>query len=47
MKNEAYEVPLDFIMLAKYYADYTIGDITYWMDIDGLLKYSKSHIKNE
>lgn len=46
MKNEEYEVPLDFIMLAKYYADYTIGDITYWMDIDGLLKYSKSHIKN-
>ena len=45
MKNETYEVPLDFIMLAKYYTDYTIGDITYWMDIDGLLAYAKSHIK--
>jgi len=45
MKNEEYDLPLDFIMLAKYYKDFTIGDITYWMDLDGLMAYAKAHSK--
>lgn len=37
MRNGAYEVPLDFAMLSRYFAEFTVGDVTFFMAIDTLL----------
>lgn len=42
MRNDAYEVPLDFAMLSRYFAEFTVGDVTFFMAIDTLLdRYKK------
>lgn len=43
MMNQQYDVPLDFIMIAKYFGNFTIGDIRYYMDVNDLLKYVNQH----
>lgn len=43
MMNRKYDVPLDFIMLCKYFGEFTIGDIKFMMDIDEMLEYVKKH----
>lgn len=42
MQNSEYMVPLDFSMLSKYFAEFSIGSNTFYMTIDTLKeKYSK------
>ena len=36
MQNEEYAVPLDFSMLSKYFTEFTIGSIIFFMSIDNL-----------
>lgn len=42
MSNEDYEVPLDFDMVSRYFAQFTIGDVTFFMNINQLfINYKK------
>lgn len=46
MRNSAYEVPLDFAMLSRYFAEFTLDGITFFMSIDTLKdRYKKQHGK--
>ena len=36
MQNSEYMVPLDFSMLSRYFSEFTIGNITFYMSIDKL-----------
>ena len=39
--NTNYECPLDFIMLSKYFSEFTIGKLRFMMNLDELMKYAK------
>ena len=41
MMNTNYECPLDFIMLSKYFSEFTIGKLRFMMNLDELMKYAK------
>lgn len=41
MLNEKYEVPLDFAMLSRYFSEFTIGDVTFYMSINTLIERYK------
>lgn len=41
MKNKNYEVPLDFIMLSKFFTKFKIGQNLFMMDLDELIKTAK------
>lgn len=49
MQNSEYMVPLDFSMLSKYFAEFSIGSVTFFMSIDTLkeryLKLTGNEIK--
>lgn len=38
MQNESYILPLDFSMLSKYFAEFTVRDVTFYMAVDILMK---------
>ena len=47
MTNSAYEVPLDFAMLSKYYSEFSIGQYTFFTSIDGLKAQFKRIARKE
>lgn len=47
MLNDAYDVPLDFVMLSKNVSEFTIGQVTFYMSIDALKKAYKNITKRE
>ena len=47
MLNDAYDVPLDYVMLSKNTSEFSIGDVTFYMSVDGLKKAYKTIAKKE
>ena len=43
MINKNYDIPLDFYMMSKYFGNFCIGNIKFFMDIDELLAYVDAH----
>lgn len=47
MKNDNYEVPLDYAMFSRYFSEFTINGYIFYTSIDSLLKHYKKLMKED